>query len=160
MSQTLVVRRKKKGMSQRLLMVGKIREWSRCSRNLIMLNLKSCWIWICESQVCHATLCHRMGGERWVWRIIRWSLFFFYFYNDCWQLKSLSFMIVDNSNQNQMPYAFYLAPLFIIQTGVHGLFCACSAGSAWGWNGSQVVQCSDVSEGRSCSGKKYNLCNP
>ena len=23
-------------------------------------------------QVCHAAFCHSMGGERWVWRLIRW----------------------------------------------------------------------------------------
>ena len=32
--------------------------------------------WRFLPQVCHATFCHGMGGERWVWRIIRSSLLY------------------------------------------------------------------------------------
>ena len=80
-------------------------------------------------QVCHATFCHSLGGERRVWQVIRWKTACSHLQNvrildDCWWHVK----------------------------GVPGHFYAWPAELVWWSSGSQASRCSDAWAGRSCSG--------
>ena len=88
-------------------------------------------------QVCHAAFCHSMGGERWVWRLIRW------------QKENQTFANISPITR----ITFW--KLTLCFSGLHWQFSALAVESVSWWSGRQASRCWDAWARRSSLGDYF-----